>query len=262
MTQVTVLILGGTTEARELAGRLATRPGLRVVTSLAGRTRGPAPLAGEVRTGGFGGARGLAQWLDAHRAAAVIDASHPFAQAISTNAAAACAESGTPLFSLGRPPHTAGPGDDWHEVSSLQAAAERLPSLGRRAFLTTGRQGLAAFAALHQMWFLIRCASPPPGPLPAARQVILARGPYRADREHLLMKQQRIDVLVTKNSGGAQTAGKLTAARHLGLPVIMISRPASEVPDYLSPAAAERWLLAVVAERLYPGSSGRMKVRW
>ena len=247
MTQATVLILGGTTEARELAGRLATRPGLRVVTCLAGRTREPAPLAGEVRTGGFGGARGLAQWLDVHRAAAVIDASHPFAQAISTNTAAACAESGTPLLSLGRRPHTAGPGDDWHDVSSLQAAAELLPSLGRRAFLTTGREGLAVFAALHQMWFLIRCASPPPGPLPAARQVILARGPYRADREHPLMKQQRIDVLVTKNSGGAQTAGKLTAARQLGKPVIMVSRPASAAPGYLSPAAAERWLLSVMA---------------
>ena len=243
MTQAIVLILGGTTEARELAGRLAPLPGLRVVTSLAGRTREPAPLAGEVRTGGFGGADGLAQWLDVHHAAAVIDATHPFARAISTNAATACAESGTPLLSLGRPPHTAGPGDDWHEVSSLQAAAELLPSLGQRAFLTTGRQGLAVFAALDQMWFLIRCASPPAGPLPAARRVILARGPYRADREHLLMRQQRIDVLVTKNSGGAATAGKLTAARHLGLPVIMISRPASVVPDCWSPAAAERWLL-------------------
>jgi precorrin-6A/cobalt-precorrin-6A reductase len=243
MTQVTVLILGGTTEARELAGRLATQPGLRVVTSLAGRTREPAPLAGEVRTGGFGGADGLAQWLEAQHAAAVIDATHPFAQVISSNAARACAESGTPLLSLIRPPYSAGPGDDWREVSSLQAAAELLPSLGRRAFLTTGRQGLAAFAALDQLWFLIRCAAPPAGPLPAARQVILARGPYRADREHLLMRRHLIDVLVTKNSGGAPTAGKLTAARQLGIPVIMISRPPSAAPGYLSPAAAERWLL-------------------
>lgn len=247
MTQATVLILGGTTEARELAGRLATQPGLRVVTSLAGRTREPAPLAGEVRTGGFGGADGLAQWLEAHHAAAVIDATHPFAQAISTNAARACAETGTPLLSLIRPPYSAGPGDDWREVSSLQAAAELLPSLGRRAFLTTGRQGLAAFAALDQMWFLIRCVSPPAGPLPAAREVILARGPYRADREHLLMRQHLIDVLVTKNSGGAPTAGKLTAARQLGKPVIMVSRPASAASGYLSPAAAERWLLSVMA---------------
>ena len=217
-------------------------------TSLAGRTREPAPLAGEVRTGGFGGADGLAQWLEAHHAAAVIDATHPFAQAISTNAARACAESGTPLLSLIRPPYSAGPGDDWREVSSLQAAAELLPLLGRRAFLTTGRQGLAAFAALDQMWFLIRCVSPRPARFQRAREVILARGPYRADREHLLMRQHLIDVLVTKNSGGAPTAGKLhRAARHLGLPVIMVSRPASVVPDYRSPAAAERWLLSVMA---------------
>lgn len=242
MTEAAVLILGGTTEARELAGRLVRLPGLRVLSSLAGQTPGRVPLPGEVRTGGFGGTAGLATWLRHHQVAAVIDATHPFAQAISGHAAAACAAAGTPLLTLGRPPHAAGPGDDWHEVSSLQAAAELLPALGRRAFLSTGRRGLAVFSALDQMWFLIRCAGPPAGPLPAARQVILARGPYRADREHLLMRQHLIDVLVTKNSGGAQAAGKLTAARHLGIPVIMISRP-SAVPDYQSPAAAERWLL-------------------
>jgi precorrin-6A/cobalt-precorrin-6A reductase len=243
--EVTVLILGGTAEARELAGRLAGVSGVRTVSSLAGRVRDPALPAGEVRTGGFGGAGGLADWLTAQGVAAVIDATHPFAQGISANAAAACAQTGTPLLGLVRPPWTPGERDTWHEAGSLPDAARMLPSLGRRAFLTTGRQGLAAFAALDQIWFLIRCVDPPSGPLPPAREVILARGPYDAGAERELMRAHRIDVLVTKNSGGALTAGKLDAARELGVPVIMIARPPRPGgPRCASAGEAERWLLS------------------
>ena len=216
---------------------------LRVVSSLAGRVRDPARPAGEVRIGGFGGVAGLAGWLAAQRAAAVIDATHPFAQGISANAVAACAQTGTPLLSLIRPPWTPGPGDTWHEVSSLADAAAILPGLGRRVFLTTGRQGLAVFAPLGQLWFLIRCVDPPSGPLPPTGQVILARGPYHADAEYALLRRHYIDVLVTKNSGGELTAGKLAAARRAGLPVVMIRRPAPpEVPRCADVADAERWL--------------------
>jgi precorrin-6A/cobalt-precorrin-6A reductase len=239
----TVLILGGTAEARELAGRLAGTRGLRVVSSLAGRVRDPALPAGEVRIGGFGGVAGLTGWLRDQRVAAVVDATHPFAEIISANAVAACATAGTPLLRVVREPWTAGPGDSWHEVESLPAAARLLPSLGRRAFLTTGRQGLAAFAALDQLWFLIRCVDPPDGPLPAARQVVLARGPYDAGAEHALMRQHQIDVLVTKNSGGELTAGKLTAAGQLGVPVVMVRRPPQpDVPRCSSAEAAARWV--------------------
>jgi precorrin-6A/cobalt-precorrin-6A reductase len=240
----TVLILGGTAEARELAGRLAVRSGLRVVSSLAGRVRDPALPAGEVRIGGFGGPEGLAAWLTGHDVAAVVDATHPFAQGISANAAAACARTGTPLLSLVRPGWTPGEHDRWHEVASVEDAAGLLPSLGRRAFLTTGRQGLAAFAPLEQTWFLIRCVDPPSGPLPRACEVILARGPYDAGAERVLMSSRRIDVLVTKNSGGEMTAGKLDAARELGIPVIMVRRPPlPDVPRRASGADAESWLL-------------------
>jgi precorrin-6A/cobalt-precorrin-6A reductase len=244
MTEPTVLILGGTAEARQLAGRLAGRGGLRTVSSLAGRVRDPALPAGEVRIGGFGGVDGLADWLTAHDVAAVVDATHPFAHGISANAAAACARTGTPLLSLTRPPWTAGRRDAWHEAGSLPDAARLLPSLGRRAFLTTGRQGLAAFAPLDQTWFLIRCVDPPSGPLPRACEVILARGPYDAGAERALMRAHRIDVLVTKNSGGGLTAGKLDAARELGIPVIMVARPPR--PEGLrceSAGEAESWLL-------------------
>jgi precorrin-6A/cobalt-precorrin-6A reductase len=244
----TVLILGGTAEARELASRLAVRPDLRVITSLAGLVADPAPRAGEVRTGGCGGVDGLAGWLRAQHAAAVVDATHPFAQTISAHAAVACARSRTPLLRLLRPPWTAGPGDDWHEAGSLQAAAELLPSVGQRAFLTTGRQGLHAFAALDQLWFLIRCASPPAGPLPAARHVIVARDPGDAGAERAIMTRHRIDVLVTKNSGGALSTGKLAAAREIGVPVVMIRRPPlADVPGCSSPGEAASWLLRQVS---------------
>jgi precorrin-6A/cobalt-precorrin-6A reductase len=245
MTEATVLILGGTAEARELAGRLAGVSGVRTVSSLAGRVRDPALPAGEVRIGGFGGAGGLAAWLTAEHVAAVVDATHPFAQGISGHAAAACAQTGTPLLSLVRPPWTPGERDTWHEAGSLPDAARMLPALGQRAFLTTGRQGLAAFAALDQTWFLIRCVDPPSGPLPAAREVILARGPYDAGAERELMCAHRIDVLVTKNSGGELTAGKLDAARELGLPVIMVARPPRpDGPRCASAGEAECWLLS------------------
>jgi precorrin-6A/cobalt-precorrin-6A reductase len=241
----TVLILGGTSEARDLASRLADRPRLRVVSSLAGRVRDPALPAGEVRVGGFGGPGGLAAWLVDQHISAVIDATHPFAEGISANAAVACGQTGTPLLRVVRPPWLAGEGDTWREARSLTDAANLLPGLGRRVFLTTGRQGLATFAPLRQTWFLIRCVDPPAGPMPPERQVILARGPYDAAAERALMRQHQIDVLVTKNSGGELTAGKLAAARDLGIAVVMVSRPAlAAAPECCSSVAdAENWLL-------------------
>jgi precorrin-6A/cobalt-precorrin-6A reductase len=246
----TVLILGGTGEARQLASLLDGQAGVRVISSLAGRVADPALPAGEVRIGGFGGVTGLAGWLRDSQVRAVVDATHPFAETISANALAACATAGTPLLSLIREPWIAGPGDRWHEADSLPEAAALLPALGKRVFLTTGRQGLAAFAGLSEMWFLIRCVDPPAGPMPDARQVILARGPYDATAECDLTRQHRIDVLVTKNSGGPLTAGKLTAARELGIAVVMVSRPPRpEVQACSTAAGAASW----VARQLTPG---------
>jgi precorrin-6A/cobalt-precorrin-6A reductase len=247
----TFLILGGTREARDLAALLACRfgprtEGLRVVSSLAGRVRDPARPEGEVRIGGFGGPEGLADWLREQQVDAVVDATHPFARTISASAAAACAATGVPLLGLTREPWTAGPDDRWHEVDSLPDAAALLPALGRRVFLTTGRQGLGAFAGLDQAWFLIRCVDPPDQPLPPDCQVILARGPYHAAAERALMAEHRIEVLVTKNSGGPLTAGKLDAARDLDLPVVMVRRPpVPDIPRRSTPDQAARWLTEV-----------------
>ncbi|MFJ4807831.1 cobalt-precorrin-6A reductase [Streptomyces longwoodensis] len=224
-----VLILGGTTEARELAAVLAARPGVRVTTSLAGRVSRPGALDGEVRTGGFGGAGGLAAWIRDQDVAAVVDATHPFAAGITANAARAAADTGRPLVVLRRPGWSPGPGDRWHDVPSLEAAAALLPSLGRRALLTTGRLGLATFAHVTDVHFVVRSVEPPEPPLPPDTRLVLARGPFTLDDELALLRTHRVDVLVTKDSGGAATSPKLTAARTLGLPVVVVRRPA--LPD-------------------------------
>jgi precorrin-6A/cobalt-precorrin-6A reductase len=239
---MTVLVLGGTSEARALAGELAREPELRVISSLAGRVSNPALPAGEVRVGGFGGADGLAAYAVAEGVGAVVDATHPFAETISAHAGEACARAGLPLLRLARPAWSPRDGDDWHGAGSLAEAAALLPTLGSRAFLTTGRQGLAAFAALD-LWFLIRCVDPPDAPLPARSEVLLARGPYQREAELALMRGHGIDVLVTKNSGGPLTEGKLDAARDLGIPVVMVSRPAGAAAESVTTVSdAVRWV--------------------
>ncbi|SOE07697.1 cobalt-precorrin-6A reductase [Streptomyces sp. Ag109_G2-15] len=224
-----ILILGGTTEARRLAADLAARPGVRVTTSLAGRVTRPGTLAGEVRIGGFGGAEGLADWLRTHDVDAVVDATHPFAESITANAARAATATGVPAVVLRRPGWRPGPGDRWYDVESLAAAAEALPGLGRRVFLSTGRLGLATFAHLTDLHFVVRSVDPPAAPLPPHTEVILARGPFTLAEETELLRAHAIDVLVTKDSGGEATAAKLTAARELGLPVVVVRRP--PLPD-------------------------------
>lgn len=238
-----VLVLGGTGEARRLADLLTVCPDLRVVSSLAGRVQDPRLPVGEVRVGGFGGHEGLTAWLRAERIDAVIDATHPFAQAMTESAVRAAASAGIPLLVLRRPGWEAGPCDDWHWVDSLTEAAEVLPSLGSRAFLTTGRKELAPFAGLD-LWFLLRSVDPPEAPLPRQLEILLDRGPFTYQDDLALMRRHRIEVLVTKDSGGPMTSAKLAAARDLRLPVLLVRRPplppgTTAVP---TPEAAAAWL--------------------
>ncbi|MFD4558043.1 cobalt-precorrin-6A reductase [Streptomyces sp. NPDC058469] len=227
-----ILILGGTTEARELAAELTSLPEVTVTTSLAGRVSRPGALAGDVRIGGFGGAEGLAAWLREHHVDAVVDATHPFAESITANAARAAAATGLPVVVLRRPGWRPGPGDRWHPVSSLEEAADVLPGLGRRILLTTGRLGLAAFAHLAQLHFVVRSVEPPEPPMPRDAEVLLAPGPFTVADEAALLREHRIDVVVTKDSGGAATVAKLTAAREAGVPVVVVRRP--RLPDGVS----------------------------
>ncbi|SDC13615.1 precorrin-6A/cobalt-precorrin-6A reductase [Actinokineospora iranica] len=218
-------MLGGTGEARELAAALHERD-IQVISSLAGRVRDPRLPVGEVRIGGFGGPARLAEWLADEGIDAVVDATHPFAERISFSAADAARAAGVPSIMLRRPGWASRPG--WHWVSDLAEAAVRIESLGKRVFLTTGRQGLAAFAE-SPLWFLVRCVDPPDPPMPARTHLVLDRGPYSVDGELALMRAHRVDVLVTKDSGGPLTVAKLDAAERLGLPVVVVRRP--DIPD-------------------------------
>jgi precorrin-6A/cobalt-precorrin-6A reductase len=239
MPPLRVLILGGTSEARALAGRL---PGGTVISSLAGRTSTPLLPPGAVRIGGFGGVDGLAAYLRASDIDVLVDATHPFAARISANAAAATARTGVPLLVLRRPGWVEGPGDDWRRVPDLAAAAAQLPQLGHRVFLTTGRQGLAAFADRDDCWFLARSVEPPAPPMPRRMTTLLDRGPFTLDGERHLLREHRIDVLVSKDSGGS--AAKLTAARERSIPVLLIDRPPTDptATTVTSADAAADWL--------------------
>jgi precorrin-6A/cobalt-precorrin-6A reductase len=217
------LILGGTAEARALAGALHER-GVAVTSSLAGRVARPRLPAGGVRIGGFGGPDALAAWLTAHEIRAVVDATHPFAQRISASAVVAAPSAGVPLLRLDRPGWSAGPGDRWTWVDDLHAAAAAIPALGDRVLLTTGRQGLSVFAGIRA-WCLVRCVDPPDPPLPARHQLLLDRGPYTLAGELELLERHAIDVVVTKDSGGDHTRSKLDAARMRALPVVVVCRP-------------------------------------
>ena len=239
-----LLILGGTREAADLAAALQERQDILAISSLAGRTSKPAPLPGHGRRGGFGGAEGLAHYLSQERIAAMIDATHPFAATISANAHLASGMAGVPLLRLERPPWQQEMGDRWLRVGSAEAAARTLKGLARRVLLTTGAKDLEAFAGLQEIWFLVRLIERPREPLPISQyELLLARGPFSRVDEEALMRKWRIEALVTKNSGGEATIGKIVAARHLDLPVIMIERPlAPQSETVASVEAVIEWL--------------------
>lgn len=221
-----VLLLGGTTEAAAAAGALAAA-GIDAVYSYAGRTLAPVAQPLPRRIGGFGGAEGLADYLRAQGITHVIDATHPFAAQISTNAATACAATGTALLAFARPAWHPGPGDRWTHVPDIEAAALALPQAPSRVFLAIGRQRLDAFAGQPQHHYLLRLVDPPEAPLPLPQaQVVLARGPFDMAGDMALMQSHGTQVVVAKNAGGTGARAKLDAARALGLPVVMIDRPA------------------------------------
>jgi precorrin-6A/cobalt-precorrin-6A reductase len=246
-----ILVLGGTAEARELADGL-DGAGVHVTSSLAGRVSRPRLPSGTVRIGGFGGPDRLAKWLKERGVVAVVDATHPFAERISESAAGACARADVPLLRLQRPGWNEGPEDDWHWVADLGQAADAIASLGERVMLTTGRQGLPAFAGVSDAWFLVRCVEPPEPPLPPRHELLLDRGPYTLDGELALMDEHRIELVVTKDSGGTLTEAKLHAARTRGLPVIVVRRPPR--PDVASVATvADALAWACELERAHAG---------
>ncbi|CAM4229221.1 cobalt-precorrin-6A reductase [Palleronia rufa] len=243
MTGPNILILGGTTEASALAQALAAA-GIRGTVSLAGRVERPAPQALPLRVGGFGGAEGLAAWMRAGAVTHLVDATHPFAAAISRNAVAAARLADVPLVALTRPAWEAGPGDDWRRVPDMAGAVAALAGPPRRVMLAVGRMHLPAFAVQPQHAYLLRLVDPPREALPLREaRVEVSRGPFTQAGDRALMQRHGIDLVVSKNAGGSGARAKLLAARALRLAVVMVDRPAlPERDEVTSAGAALDWI--------------------
>lgn len=220
-----ILVLGGTTEASALCQALANAQ-IPATLSYMGRVERPKPQPIPVRIGGFGGVPGLIQYLRDHQITHLVDATHPFAAQMSTNAVAAAQETDVPLLALTRPAWQPVAGDRWQQVPDMAAAVATLSGPPQNIMLAIGRMHLAEFAAQPQHHYLLRLVDAPTEvpPLPN-HTVIVDRGPFSAEADRLLMQAHQIDLVVSKNAGGTGSVSKLDAARILGLPVLMIDRP-------------------------------------
>ncbi len=227
-----ILILGGTGDAVKLAAKLATIPEIEVISSLAGRTKKPAALVGQVRIGGFGGAEGLANYLQENSIDVLIDATHPCAGQITHNGAIASHIANIPHLMLVRPQWERVAGDKWIEVESVEAAAKAIPESVNRVFITSGRQQLEPFLQRSHIypetWYLMRSIDPPDIELPNSK-ILLDRGPFSLEQERQLLRDYQIQAIISKNSGGDATYAKIIAARELGISIIMVQRP--EMPE-------------------------------
>jgi len=220
-----ILILGGTTEARQLAERLAAEGGRDVTVSLAGRVRDIVPHPVPVRVGGFGGIDGLAAYLKAEEVDLLIDATHPFADQMSRHAVAASIQAGVPLLALRRPAWAWKEGDRWTEVDDIHQAKAALGEGGLRVFLALGRQEIDGFGWAARHFYLVRSIEPITDRQLDDAVYVEARGPFREEDERVLMEAHRIDTVVARNSGGEAGYAKIAAARMLGVDVILIRRP-------------------------------------
>lgn len=246
-----ILILGGTTEASALARALAGRSDVAATLSFAGRTESPAAPPISFRVGGFGGVEGLRAYLKSEKIDAVIDATHPFAAQMSRHAAAASSAEAIPLVIFTRPGWDRQAGDDWTDVESFEDAVAALGQEPRRVFLTQGRLHLGAFRAAPQHVYVVRSIDAPAeiSALPR-RRLILARGPFNLDDEIALMREEAIEILVSKNSGGDATYAKIEGARRLGVRVVMLKRP--EVGGVPALQTLEQTLAWIEAHRPAP----------
>ena len=124
--------------------------------------------------------------------------------------------------------------------------------------LSLGRLEIGAFASAPQHYYIARSIDPPGEVhLPPDIRFIFARGPFDEAAERALLKSERIELIVSKNSGGTATYPKIAAARALGIPVVMIARPfkAAGVP-----VADARGALSWLEALNYPSAPSRRGV--
>ena len=242
---MTLLLLAGTSEAKRIAWGLSTM-GIRAIASLAGVTRSPEPLPLPTRIGGFGGQAGFERFLQTQGITAVLDATHPFAAAMTDRTARICAVQSIPYLQILRPAWVPEPGDRWTEIAAEPDAAAHIPT-GSTVFLATGRQTLEQFAGLQGCRVLCRQIDPPTAPFPfEGGEYIISRPTCSVPREVELFQTLGVDWLVVKNAGGAESRTKLIAARQLDIPVLMLRRP--PMPDALrvqTVQAALDWVAAL-----------------
>ena len=227
-----------------MLARLLVQAGADAIFSYAGRTDKPVAQPLPTRVGGFGGVEGLLVYLKAEKITHLVDATHPFAAQMSTNAVHACAEAGVQLMGLERPGWPEGAGDRWTHVADMEGAVAALPDAGARVFLAIGKQNLGAFATKPGNFYLLRLVDPPTAPLPLPKaEAVIARGPFDMASDRKLLEDFAITHIVAKNSGGSGARAKLDAARALGVPVILIDRPHVPPRPVLDrPEAVMAWL--------------------
>jgi precorrin-6A/cobalt-precorrin-6A reductase len=247
MAEPTVLILGGTSLAMNLARVISTLK-IRAIYSLAGRTEPKSLPDTEFRIGGFGGAGALADYVRRENIAAVIDATHAYAAGITINARVACARARIPLLRLQEPPWVMVPGDNWIDAADITEARDKAAEIASRVFVTTGRQAMADFADDTRSWWLARVISPGPElPVLSSGEYIYATGPFNLTEELALLRDNEITAAISKNSGSASTHAKIAAARELAIPVIMITRPVSDDGEQAETATESiAWLQSVL----------------
>jgi precorrin-6A/cobalt-precorrin-6A reductase len=244
-----LLLLGGTGEARELAGRLAGDPRFAVVTSLAGRTETPALPPGAVRIGGFGGEDGFARYLEGERIDAVLDATHPFARRISQTAYRVCLRLNRPYLRLERPAWQPEAGDHWLEVPDLDSGLKLACRTAATLFASIGRPQWPHLLAYRHCRFIVRTIDPI---VPPAAHIlpVAGRPPYTVAGDRDLLLRFHVEALLVRNAGGAGAKPKLIAARSLGLPVVMIRRPPLAVAPVVADLdAAQLWLEGLLRGR-------------
>lgn len=227
MSKKKILLLGGTTEAREISEVLAKCANSEAVMSLAGATSIPGAYPLPLRIGGFGGAEGLSRYLVENQIDLLVNATHPYANRMWQNAIDAARQAGVPLVIFHRPEWAPTAADRWSYARDVDAVVSKLRRVrARNVFLPLGRKELIKFEAVPKHRYLIRAIETfdPPLDLPHVTYV-KARPPFDKVAEIALMKRHKIDLMVVKNSGGSASYAKMIAARELGIDTMVIRRP-------------------------------------